>query len=250
MLVGLFVLLCGLYGAGMGKFDIWGKEQIPAFFAIRPMSTPRFVVVKMLGATLSALIAWSLLLLLVSIWATVEASQLNPNQSIVRAAFAQASLRDCVAFALIAVGMLAYASRNLVIGMWVSLAGRKVLAMAIGFLCMLLFAVAGLAGHWLYHHREYVPDVLTYLPWLFGALLLVRLALASWVVHELRRRALASPKAIWRVFGIWAALCGVLATITYCFVNLTPLTAMGIMMAVPIVRIVAAPLCLHWNRHR
>ena len=53
-LIGMFLFFSGLYGPGMGKFDIWGKEQMPSFFAIRPMKSSRFVLIKMLASGVSA----------------------------------------------------------------------------------------------------------------------------------------------------------------------------------------------------
>jgi hypothetical protein len=250
MLLGLFILLSGLYGAGMGKFDVWGKEEIPAFFAIRPMSTQQFVIAKMTGAGLGALAAWILLLVLVSIWAIVEASQLNPNQSLVRGALAQASARHRVAFVLIALGLFTMAWRDLVIGMWVTLTGRKWLPIAFGLLSMVLFAIACLVGHWLYHHREYIPQLQTYLPWLLGTLLLLKLALAGWMIRKLQRLGLASPEVIRNSLLTWMAVGVFLMALTACFVPVTPTLAIGICLAVPLVRIAAAPIALRWNRHR
>jgi hypothetical protein len=250
MLVGLYILLSGLYGAGMGKIDVWGKEQIPGFFAIRPMSTPQLVIAKMIGAGVGALVAWILLLVLLTIWAIVEASQLNPNQSIVHGALAQASTRNVAAFVLVTLGLFAMAWRDLVVGMWVSLAGRKWLPIAFGILSMVLFAMACFAGNWLYRHGEYLPKLLTYLPWLLGMLLLLKLAVATWTIRELQRLGLTSPAVIRNSLLVWTAVGVCLLALAACFVHVTPTVAIGILLAVPLVRIAGAPLALRWNRHR
>jgi hypothetical protein len=250
MLIGLFILLSGLYGASMGKFDIWGKEQMPGFFAIRPMTTPRFVLVKMVGAALGSLFSWGWFLVLLLTWAAVEASPLNVNESVVRSALAQATPREVAIFGLALVGLLATSCRDLVIGMWTTLLGRKWIAMAIGFVFMALFGLAALAGQWFYRHPEFVPDLLTYLPWLLGIALLIKLLVGGWIIRELRRLRLASHQEIRLTLGIWAAACVALFAIVTCLANITPTIALSIVLAVPLARIVAAPLALHRNRHR
>jgi hypothetical protein len=250
ILVSLFILLSGLYGASMGKFDIWGKEQIPAFFAIRPMSSPQFVLVKMAGAALGSLFSWSWFVILFLTWAAVEASSLNPNQSLVRTSLAQATLRDFSIFGLALLGLLAMSCRDLVVGMWTTLLGRKWFTIAIGFAFMALFGLAGFAGQWFYRHREYLPTLLTYLPWLLAVLLLLKLVLSGWIIRELHRRHLASRKSIRDALAVWATACAVLVAIVYCFVTVTPTIALGVVLSVPLARIAAAPLALHFNRHR
>ena len=54
LLIWIFVplMLATSLGQGMGKFDMWGKETMPSFFAIRPMSTTRYVVLKMIAVAI------------------------------------------------------------------------------------------------------------------------------------------------------------------------------------------------------
>jgi hypothetical protein len=249
-LVGLFVWLSGLYGASMGKFDIWGKEPMPGFFAVRPMTTPRFVLVKMVGAALGGLLSWAWFLVLLLTWAAVEASPLNPNESIVRSALAQATLPDAALLGLMLLGLLAISCRDLVVGMWTTLMGRKWIATAIVFAFMILFALVAFVGQWLYRHRENLPDVLAYLPWLLGMLVLFKLAAATWLLRVLQRRGLSSWETIQKFLAAWVAACGILVAIALCFVNVTPTVALSIVMATPLARIAGSPLALDWNRHR
>jgi hypothetical protein len=115
---------------------------------------------------------------------------------------------------------------------------------------MVLFALASLAGHWLYRHRQYVPDLLTYLPWLLGMVLIMKLAVAAWTARTLKRLNLVTTATVRNALFIWLALCVGVVAVVGCFLPLTPTIAIGIAMSVPVARIAAAPLCLHWNRHR
>ena len=54
LMIWIFVplMLATSLGQGMGKFDMWGKETMPSFFAIRPMSTSHYVVLKMIAVAI------------------------------------------------------------------------------------------------------------------------------------------------------------------------------------------------------
>jgi hypothetical protein len=249
-LVSLFLFLSGIYGINMGAFDVWGKAQMPSFFAVRPVTTTRYVGIKILAVAISALASWGLLMVLFAMWALMEASSLNPDESVVRKVASNGSVRDFAALALLLVGLLAMSCRNQVIGMWCSFAGRKwVSNTAVGF-GMLATGLIGLAGYWGYYHREYLPKLLAYVPWLLGALLLVKLTVAAWLLREVDRRRLATRAEIRNLVGLWIAAYLGLLLVAYCFVPLTFSLAAGIALALPWVRIAAAPLALHWNRHR
>jgi hypothetical protein len=159
-------------------------------------------------------------------------------------------VRDFAVVALLLIGLLAMCFRNQVIGMWCSFAGRKWISNAMVFSGMFVTLVIGLAGYWAYHHREYLPELLTYVPWLLGVLLLVKLAAAAWMLREFDRRRLASRAEVRKIVGLWIAAYVGFLVVAYCFMPLTVSLAAAIALAIPGVRIAAAPLALHWNRHR
>jgi hypothetical protein len=249
-LVSLFLFLGGIYGINMGAFDVWGKVQMPSFFAVRPLTTTRYVFIKIVAVAISALASWGVLIAMLSMWAIVEASSLNPNDSIVRTVAAKGSARDFAVLALLLIGLLAMAFRNQVIGMWCSFAGRKWVSTTMVFLGMFISLVIGLAGYWAYHHRVYLPKLLTYVPWLTGVLLLVKLTAVATLLREFGRRQIATRADVLKLVGLWIAAYLVLLIVGYCFVPLTFTLAAAIALAIPGARIGAAPLALHCNRHR
>jgi len=243
-------MFSGLHGPGMGKFDIWSKEQMPPFFAVRPMTTPRFVLIKIMAAGLSALGAWCLLIALFAIWAIVEASPWNPRESVVRTALTRATPREiaiCIATPIL---VLMISWRGLVVGMWLSFVGRKWVAITLGAISMVLIALAGGAGYWIYNHREWWPTLLTYAPWLLGAIVAIKLVVATCISRELTKRGVLTHRTIAIWLAVWLGACIALIALACCFVEMTPMLAVGVVWAVPLARIAAAPLALYCNRHR
>jgi hypothetical protein len=249
-LVGMFLLFSGLYGPSLGKFNIWGKEEMSAFFAIRPMTTARFVFVKMIAAALGALIAWTIMLALIAVWAVVEASPLNPNESLVLAAAAYVSPRTIAMCIAIMLGLLAFAWREIAIGMWITLTGRKWLATLLSLLMMAIFSLTAIIGTWVYKQPEIQPRLFAATPWLIGASLVAKLCSAAFVFAALHKQRSIPPSAMIWWLGAWClaavGLCGLLAL----WVPPSPMLAACVLLLLPLTRVAAAPLALHWNRHR
>jgi hypothetical protein len=250
VLMGFLVMYCGLYGPGMGKFDVWGKDQIPAFFAIRPMTTPRYVIVKMTAAIIGGLAVWAMMLLLLVVWALLEASSWNPRPSIVRAALANATHRDLAMIAAVPLGLLALSFREMLTGMWSALTGRKWLATILGFAMTTLIAVMGALGGWLYKHPERQPELMECVPWLLGVALLVKLIVTGRIVSTIRKYRILSTDVLLRCGAMWLGGCVVLFLLGAFFIPPSFTLAAGAMVMMPLARIVAAPLALHYNRHR
>jgi hypothetical protein len=250
LFAGGLLLMCGLYGPSLGKFDVWGKEQMPSFFAIRPMTTSQFVLIKVIAAGLGALAAWGIMITVFGVWGIVEASPLNPRESLVRAAFADASLREVLIFVAALLGLLAMAWRDIVIGIWISLTGHKWLGICLGVFSMLFFGLAVIAGQWIYRHPEVHPRLIAWLPWLVGFIVSLRIAAAAWGFIALHKARLISPRilAVW-LAGWLAVWAGLLAALSFA-VTLSPMLMAGIFLVLPLTRLAIAPLALHWNRHR
>lgn len=249
-LIGMFLLFSGLYGSGMGKFDIWGKEQMPPFFAIRPMTTPRFVLIKMMAAGVSAFMAWALVLILVLVWAIVEASTLNPRESIVRAAMANASPRALAIFLVAPIGLLALSWGALTTSMWPTLMGRKWVTYTVGIAVNAIFGLAALAGYWVYKHPEMQPRLIAFVPWLVGIVLTMKLGAATWAFFALRKHRLLSSRAMRKWLCGWVVAGAILVAGLSFVVTPTLLLAIGVFLMLPLTRIAVAPVALHWNRHR
>ena len=190
------------------------------------------------------------MLLLVIVWVILEASPLNPRESLVRTALAYASPWDLVILLFAPVVLLAFSWKALTTGMWSTLMGRKWATYTVGIVANAIFGLVALAGYWVYKHPQYQPTLMSYIPWFVGTLLVVKLLVAAWLLKRLHERQLVSLQTIQISVAAWLAACVLLFGIVACFVTPTPTITVGVFLLVPLTRLTAAPLALNWNRHR
>jgi hypothetical protein len=237
-------------GQGFGKLDFWGKDAIPAFFAVRPMTTPQFIALKLVAAAISAIVCWAIIVLFLTIWAFVEASPLNPHPSLVRSTITDLTFRNLSLGCLMLLGLIAATWRTIVIGMWPSLAGRKWLSMTLGVAIFGQLTIAVLAGGWIYRHPEVQAHLVPALPWFLGALLVLKLGGAAAAAVALQKLRLTRARTTGHILGCWlAAVAGILAVASYLTLVDWQDAAVAA-LCVPLVRILAAPIALYINRHR
>jgi hypothetical protein len=244
------LLLCMTMGSAAGKFDPWGKEQMPAFFAIRPLDTWQFIRVKFCATAISALFATAIVAVLFGIWAAVEASPLNHQGSLIRQALSSGSLQQlAVAFA-VPIGLFAVMWRELVCGLWPTLTGRKWLSVVVGISMLFLLSLAGAAGVWIYSHPSIHQWLIMIVPWILGSLLALKLTTAVLVVRANVRIGLMPLTTIGSLLVGWLLVATSLLAVSTYFTSPTWLLVAAVFLYVPWTQVVATPLALHWNRHR
>jgi hypothetical protein len=244
-------LMCAVtFGTSMGKFDIFGKDVMPSFFAIRPMTTTRFVALKMVATAITVAAAWAVVFGLLTVWAIVEASSLNAHESLVRSTIQNLTPRKlAVAFAAV-VGLLAITWRGIVNGMWPSLAGRKWVSSSVALASLGGLTVAVVVGSWIYRHPEIQSRFEPGLPWVLGGLLALKFAVAAWALSTAYAFGLFSRRAVVSLLFAWLVTAG---GIVACIGLLAPISwkmAACVALFLPLARIAVAPVALYTNRHR
>ena len=223
---------------------------MPSFFAIRPMSTTRYVVLKMIAVATSAIVSWAMLWFFLALWAFIEASSLNSQESIVRAALANSSSRQAAIAVVGLIGLVAVTWRAIATGMWPTLTGRKSVANGIAFASWALLVVAAIVGSWVYRHPEVQPRLVNVVPWLLAVLLLLKLGAAAAAGFWLHKLGLVESRTAAKCLAGWCAVVvGLLLGISQ-MVQPNWLMAAWVVLLVPLARIAVAPLALHLNRHR
>jgi len=159
-----------------------------------------------------------------------------------------------VAAGLILGGLMLGTWLMLVQGMFIGLTGREWLIKTSGFVWLVFFMALGPT-------LEAIADSTAALRWLwdnwtiFPAILVVlKMIAAIGIARRLSHSGVISDRAIVAGAAIWAAAVFVLYGVFVWWVD-TPLLPRHVFMliailAVPLVRISAAPLALDWNRHR
>jgi hypothetical protein len=244
-------LLVGMAGVGLGKFDYWGKERMTTLFAARPMTTPKYVLLKFKAAAMAAVASWGILLAVLLLWVALDVSPVNRHESLVRAAFAEVTPRSIAMVIFGCLGLLLLMWRSLVCGFWISLAGRKRVSTVVGISLPLIvfFVLPGLA-EWMYRQPELRNQILVLVPAIVCTLAATKLCTAVAIGAFLKRLGLATERELAIAFAIWAIVAGCILATIGSFVPLTAILFGAVILVVPLARLAAAPLALYWNRHR
>jgi len=246
----LFLLL-GMAGAGLGKFDYWGKERMTTFFAARPMTTLEYILLKFKAAAMATVASWGILLVVLLLWAALDVSPVNRHESLVRAAFAEVTPQSIAMVILGCLGLLLLMWRSLVCGFWISLAGRKWFSISVGVsLPLVVFLVLPGFAEWMYRQPELRNQILALAPTIVCTLAAIKLCTAVAIGAFLKGLGLATLRELAIAFAIWAIVAGCILAAIGSFVPLTAILFGAVNLVVPLVRLAAAPLALYWNRHR
>jgi hypothetical protein len=248
--VGFPLLFALTNGGGMAKLDIWGKTAMPSFFAVRPLTTTQFVLIKFCATALSVVVSWMITCSLFTVWAIVEASPLNPRRSIIRAALEDVTPRGIAITVIVVIGLVAISWRNIVSGMWPTLLGRKHLANAIGFAFMGVFGLLGCAGFWIYKHPDLRDLFWRILPWMIAADLALKLVVSIWLSVVLQHCGFVTRTEMNSLAAGWVLLAVCIVGILSMLVTPTWTLAAVVAFMLPFASLAAAPLALDWNRHR
>lgn len=254
----VFLLLYPLFmsltlGAEIGKADAEGKAlPLTSFVATRPIRTGDLVLAKFRLAARGALAMWAPYLLLVAVClafggryarlaASPWAAEAGPDR-----AWAQA---------IVLVGALVLQSWLLLVkGLWVGLAGRTWLQLTAIALGLAFITGAGALTAWLRNSPEPLSATLAALPYLAGALVACKFAVAAWLLAVVRRRGLWSDRELGALALVWfvlvAAMAGGLAFLFPADVLSRGWVILLAVLSVPLGRMLLAPLALDWNRHR
>jgi hypothetical protein len=242
-------------GFGMGKTSFWAKDMgLSQFNATRPLSSYALAAAKLRMAALSAAVTWALVVLLMALWVVLTGSGGTVAgwwEALFRA---HPPLKAWALVVLAATGAVALTWMQLVGGLGLALTGRAWVVN--GFTGLQLAAAAGLIflGTWTWHHPNFYDTLLVLLWCLAGLAALGKGLAAAWVIRATLRRELQDGAGLWKLLGVWLAIAAGLVTLTYLLMppgqGPVHLIALGAVLALPLARLLAAPLALAWNRHR
>jgi hypothetical protein len=202
------------------------------------------------AAAIASLIVWAMMLLALATWAAVETSPLNPDPSAIRQLLGQATLKDFAAGLSITLGILGLLWRNIVVGMWPILIGRKWISTTLGIATVLVvFSLPGVV-HWISLEPKLQQFVLDNVRWGLFAIVALKLCAAVAVGTALGQRHLISMQSVAIAAFIWLATTGVVIGLLAYFVPWSWYFVPAAILFVPLTRIGAAPLALAANRTR
>jgi hypothetical protein len=262
----LVPLMAGIVGAGLGKSDFWAKDlRLAPFLATRPITSGALVLAKLQVAAVSTLAAWALVLIATVLWLALlgDLPEMGRRASLLLQAYP--ALRVGAVVLLAAAGLFLFTWKLMVESLCIILTGRPWIANSGYLLGLTLWGFVLPVGFVISNRPEYLtllqpwlqlwlPLFWTLVPWLAGALVLFKLLLAGWAFHAVRRRRLLAPRALACLVGLWLLVAvGLFGLLSYLVpAELAPAhyLALGVVLLLPLARLLVAPLALAWNRHR
>ena len=228
---------------------------LATFTAARPVSGASLVSAKLAATLLSTLLAWTLVLIALPIGLRWSGTWPVIAERAHRTVLVFGVARSIVLGTCLVLVCITSTWKQLVQSLYIGLTGREWLIKGSVFATLAVIAVLGPVLQWIADHppaqRALWDASLTWLPM---ALVVVKLALGSWVAVCVHRARLLSDRALLTLAMSWLATVLLIHAMLLWFADtdFVPhylLLCLAVLF-VPLVRVCAAPLALAWNRHR
>jgi hypothetical protein len=221
------------------------------FIHIRPLASASLIAAKLRVTIRSTLIAWLLVLAAVLI-----ASRTTPIvDDWLRELVKGAGMPRAIAIVALGLALLFLSTwKQLVQSLFIGMTGREWLIKTVALGALTLLGVIVPVGHWAFGQTVILAKLWTALPWILWTLVVLKLLAAVRIAIRLHDRGLVRDRTLLAGAVCWNvvvfALYALLVWITPAIIFRRDLLALIAILAVPLVRVAAAPLALAWNRHR
>jgi hypothetical protein len=255
-LISLLVLVpfvAGIAGVGLGNTGA-RDFALPAFQATRPIPTSALVAAKLKAAAWITLVSWGL----VGVVAPVALLGFGAWEAslgwVLDWLGEQSPLKAGAFVVVVAVCFIGGTWANLAGSVFLGLLGRAWIVYTCAAIAAVLSIAAVMLAQGAVHHPENRDVLESLLPWALAGLVLLKIATVACVTRAVRRKRLIADRVIVVAVGIWVVLAASLFGLIQWLVpaGLVPwyVIACGVMLLMPLTRMLAAPLALAWNRHR
>ncbi len=227
---------------------------VPPFIATRPLTSAELIGAKLKMAVWSTLAAWLLVLVAMPLalawsgtWSMVTERARQMNDAI-------GTPRATTVVLLVLAGFIVATWKQLVQGLHIGLTGREWIIRGSVLLTLTFLILLGPIVEWIIESPGVQRALWNALPLILAVLVGIKMSAAAWIATRLDRSRLLGDRALFGGAACWVvavlALYGVLVWFFSTPFVARYLLALIAILAVPLVRISAAPLALAWNRHR
>lgn len=235
--------------------DAIDAYRLTPFTAARPLPTTSILAAKLRTTVRSTAVAWLVVAVLVPVFLVW-----TDTASIVASRWRWMSggigMPRAVTIVALALGVAVLSTwKQLVQGLYIGLIGHESLVKASVFVKLSTLFVFLFALNWMLEDGHLFGAVWDSLRWILGALVVVKLAIASAVAIRLFRSGLMSDRTLVGAAALWCGAVFALYGVLVWFLSTPPLFPRYVLMLMailimPIARLSATPLALAWNRHQ
>lgn len=231
------------------------SHELTPFIAARPLTSASLIAAKLKATIRSTLASWLLVLAAISLALSLSGTWPVVNDAAHRLIGIVGTPR-AVAIGLLGLSaLMASTWKQLVQSLYIGLSGRAWLVKAsVFFTLSLLTLIVALVPWVIRNGREVIATMWNALPWILAVLVCFKISAAAWIavrIHDIRLlngRALVIGALGWDAAVL--ALYGLFVWLMQTKIFPGYLLAFVAILAIPLVRLAAAPLALAWNRHR
>lgn len=229
------------------------SSAMAPFVARRPLTGNALIAAKLKTALASTLAAWVLVLVAIPVGLKITGTAATVMEPVQRLADVVGMPRAVALVVVALLFLMAATWKQLVQSLCIGMSGRPWITKGAVFATLAFISIAGLVSQWIVIDRH-LGAVWKAAPSIIFALAVLKLASAIWIFARLRARGLMTDRALLLAAIAWdAAVFAVFALLE----SLLPgLLVRGYfllfvaILAVPLVRLSAAPLAFAWNRNR
>jgi hypothetical protein len=238
----------------MGRLP--GRERnlaLSSFLATRPVSAWTFVRAKFEAAALSTLAGWGVATAGILLWIALGGHAAEMAESFAALRQRHPGNAFWIGLVLLVGGSVVLTWLQMVQGLWIGLIGRSwrttittiMIAVILGLLCLI---------SWLVNSPQHWQRFFDLLPWLGGALLALKFFLVFRISRILVRGGVVAANIVHGALAVWGLCAAGLIGLLYWLLPSERVSVfelvLGIGLALPLTRLLLAPLALAWNRHR
>jgi hypothetical protein len=229
----------------------YGMSQ---FVATRPITGPALIAAKLRMSIWSTLATWLLVAAAIPVALALSDTWPAVIEQARRLREAIGTPRTIVLALLVGAGLVASTWKQQVQNLYISLSGREWLIKVSVFVTVMILICIEPIAYWIHENGEVRVVLWNALPWIPAVFVGVKMPLAAWIATRLHHSRVLSDRVLVTGAACWlGAVLGLNGVLVWLFA--TPhmpryfLLLLAI-LAIPLVRLSAAPLSLAWNRHR
>jgi hypothetical protein len=251
--------MAAFVAATVRKPDLDGGEAhedygLASFLATRPLANRGLIAAKLEMSIWSTTLTWAFVLIAIPLGLYVSGTWPVVVDRWRRTVALMGESRAIVVATLIVAGFIATTWKQLVQTLFIGMTGRTWIVRTSLVLTLALLCGIGPLLDWIDSSGPVRGALWRAAPLLLGVLACVKLCAAVWVAVQLYRSRLLPDRTLVIGAAVWCVAVLALARVLSWWIEsqLFPryLFVLLAILAVPLVRLSAAPLALDWNRHR